>query len=64
MLIHFGLLDFGRVFEGYQIFQNSVHPHLVPGGVIYAQNLLHQLRLSLEGNKSTKKPPAVLALEA
>ena len=44
-------LDFGKVFEGYQLFQEKVHPLLVPGGVMYSQNLLHQLRLAMAGYK-------------
>ena len=40
--------DFGHVLEGYQVFQEKVHPYLIPGGVVYAQNLIHQLRLAVE----------------
>ena len=25
-----------------------MHPYLIPGGVVYAQNLIHQLRLAVE----------------
>ncbi|KAI5475392.1 hypothetical protein MNV49_001460 [Pseudohyphozyma bogoriensis] len=38
---------YGKVFEGYQVFQEKVHPLAVPGGVLYAQGLMHQLRLAL-----------------
>ncbi|KDE06702.1 hypothetical protein MVLG_03048 [Microbotryum lychnidis-dioicae p1A1 Lamole] len=38
---------FGHLLEGYQHFQEKVHPVLIPGGVMYAQNLIHQLELAL-----------------
>ncbi|SCZ95902.1 BZ3500_MvSof-1268-A1-R1_Chr8-1g09872 [Microbotryum saponariae] len=41
------LFDFGHLLEGYQHFQEKVHPVLIPGGVMYAQNLIHQLGLAL-----------------
>lgn len=47
--------DFGHVLEGYQLFQEKVHPLLVPGGVVYAQNLVHQLRLALESKDSWRR---------
>mgnify|MGYP007026580204 CR=1 FL=1 len=47
--------DFGHVLEGYQLFQEKVHPLLVPGGVVYAHNLVHQLRLALESRKSWRR---------
>lgn len=47
--------DFGHVLEGYQLFQEKVHPLLVPGGVVYAHNLVHQLRLALGSRKSWRR---------
>jgi len=47
--------DFGKPLEGYQLFQEKVHPLLVPGGVVYAQNLVHQLRLAVEGRTSWRR---------
>lgn len=41
--------------EGYQLFQEKVHPLLIPGGVVYAQNLLHQLRIALEAPYNWRK---------
>ncbi|SCV67021.1 BQ2448_5667 [Microbotryum intermedium] len=41
------IFDFGHLLEGYQHFQEKVHPVLIPGGVMYAQNLIHQLGLAL-----------------
>ncbi|GAA5848454.1 hypothetical protein JCM8547_004518 [Rhodosporidiobolus lusitaniae] len=49
------IFDFGHVLEGYQYFQEKVHPLLVPGGVVYAHNLVHQLRLALESRESWRK---------
>ncbi|BGP13814.1 hypothetical protein JCM10213v2_001752 [Rhodosporidiobolus nylandii] len=49
------IFDFGHVLEGYQLFQEKVHPLLVPGGVVYAHNLLHQLRLALESRTSWRR---------
>ena len=47
--------DFNQPLEGYQLFQEKVHPLLVPGGVVYAQNLMHQLRLAVEGGTSWRR---------
>ncbi|KAM0754165.1 hypothetical protein T439DRAFT_298654 [Meredithblackwellia eburnea MCA 4105] len=41
--------DYGRMLEGYQLFQEKVHPLLLPGGVMYGTNLMHQLKLALAG---------------
>ncbi|KAM0792366.1 hypothetical protein ACM66B_005046 [Microbotryomycetes sp. NB124-2] len=41
------VFDFGHLLEGYQAFQEKVHPLLIPGGCMYAQNLLYQLDLAL-----------------
>ncbi|GAA5896420.1 hypothetical protein JCM8208_001870 [Rhodotorula glutinis] len=49
------IFDFGHVLEGYQLFQEKVHPLLVPGGVVYAHNIVHQLRLALESRKSWRR---------
>ncbi|GAA6061836.1 hypothetical protein JCM10212_000753 [Sporobolomyces blumeae] len=49
------IFDFNRPLEGYQLFQEKVHPLLVPGGVVYAQNVLHQLQLALESPTSWRK---------
>ncbi|GAA6057461.1 hypothetical protein JCM3770_000774 [Rhodotorula araucariae] len=49
------IFDFGHVLEGYQLFQEKVHPLLVPGGVVYAHNLVHQLRLALESRQSWRR---------
>ncbi|GEM09586.1 hypothetical protein Rt10032_c08g3603 [Rhodotorula toruloides] len=49
------IFDFGHVLEGYQFFQEKVHPLLVPGGVTYAHNLVHQLRLALESRTSWRR---------
>ncbi|GAA5899014.1 hypothetical protein JCM5296_006986 [Sporobolomyces johnsonii] len=49
------IFDFGHVLEGYQLFQEKVHPLLVPGGVVYAHNLVHQLRLALESRTSWRR---------
>ncbi|KAK4058792.1 hypothetical protein OIO90_000238 [Microbotryomycetes sp. JL221] len=38
---------FGHLLEGYQAFQEKVHPLLIPGGCMYAQNLMYQLDLAL-----------------
>ncbi|GAA6004584.1 hypothetical protein JCM10207_000946 [Rhodosporidiobolus poonsookiae] len=48
-------VHFGHVLEGYQYFQEKVHPLLVPGGVVYAHNVLHQLRLALESKASWRR---------
>ncbi|GAA5837631.1 hypothetical protein JCM9279_006812 [Rhodotorula babjevae] len=49
------IFDFGHVLEGYQLFQEKVHPLLVPGGVVYAHNIVHQLRLALESRTSWRR---------
>lgn len=46
------IADFGHLLEGYQLFQEKVHPLLIPGGVMYAQNLVHQLRLAVEERRT------------
>ena len=38
--------DFGQAFEGYQKYQDKVHPYLNPGGILMTQALLHQLHLA------------------
>lgn len=47
--------DFGHVLEGYQAFQEKVHPLLVPGGIVYAHNLVNQLRMALESRTSWRR---------
>ncbi|GAA5888712.1 hypothetical protein JCM16303_003062 [Sporobolomyces ruberrimus] len=49
------IFDFNTPLEGYQLFQEKVHPLMIPGGVIYAQNLIHQLRLALESKSSWRR---------
>lgn len=50
------VFDYGHVFEGYQVFQDHVHPHMNPGGVLYATNLLNQLRIAVEQKDSWQFP--------
>jgi len=47
--------DYNHVLEGYQLFQERVHPMLVPGGVMYAQNVMHQLRVAMESPTNWRK---------
>ncbi|POY74320.1 hypothetical protein BMF94_2514 [Rhodotorula taiwanensis] len=49
------IFDFGHVLEGYQAFQEKVHPLLVPGGIVYAHNLVNQLRIALESKDSWRR---------
>ncbi|GAA5989331.1 hypothetical protein JCM10908_001261 [Rhodotorula pacifica] len=49
------VFDFGHVLEGYQAFQEKVHPLLVPGGIVYAHNLVNQLRMALESKTSWRR---------
>ena len=48
------LADMSHVFEGYQAFQEHVHPYKLPAGVLYAQNLLHQLRIAVEEKERSR----------
>lgn len=43
--------DYGHLIEGYQFFQEKVHPLMVPGGVMYAQSLVHQLRIAMDARR-------------
>ncbi|GAA6016916.1 hypothetical protein JCM11491_006912 [Sporobolomyces phaffii] len=49
------IFDFNIPLEGYQLFQEKVHPLMIPGGVIYAQNIIHQLRLALESKTNWRR---------
>lgn len=49
------LADLGHVLEGYQAFQEKVHPLLVPGGIVYAHNLVNQLRMALGSRDSWRR---------
>ncbi|BGP53983.1 hypothetical protein JCM8202v2_001555 [Rhodotorula sphaerocarpa] len=49
------IFDLGHVLEGYQAFQEKVHPLLVPGGIVYAHNLVNQLRMALGSRDSWRR---------
>ncbi|GAA5942371.1 hypothetical protein JCM3775_003238 [Rhodotorula graminis] len=49
------VFDFGRLVEGYQFLQDGEHLSLNPGGVVYAQAVVHQLRLALERRTSWRR---------
>ncbi|GAA5908568.1 hypothetical protein JCM8208_002668 [Rhodotorula glutinis] len=49
------VLDFGRLVEGYQFLQDGEHLSLNPAGVVYAQAVVHQLRLALERRSSWRR---------
>ncbi|BGP51735.1 hypothetical protein JCM10450v2_007685 [Rhodotorula kratochvilovae] len=47
--------DFGRLIEGYQTLQTGGRLDLLPAGVVYAQGILHELRLALESRRSWRR---------
>ncbi|TNY20389.1 hypothetical protein DMC30DRAFT_397836 [Rhodotorula diobovata] len=49
------VFDFGRVIEGYQSLEEDGCLALNPAGVVYAQALVHQLRLALESPSSWRR---------
>ncbi|GAA5850473.1 hypothetical protein JCM9279_001427 [Rhodotorula babjevae] len=49
------VFDFGRVVEGYQFLHDDEHLSLNPAGVVYAQGILHHLRLALERRSSWRR---------
>ena len=46
------VFDFGHVFEGFQAYQDSVHPRTFPGGAIMSRALLHYAYLASEAKRT------------
>ena len=51
------IFDFGRVFEGFQAYQDSVHPRTFPGGAVMSRALLHYAYIASEA-KRAREPVA------
>ena len=52
--------DFGALFEGFQRYQDKVHPLLYPGGVVMANGIMHQCYLAKHGPLYNTNPNAAL----
>jgi hypothetical protein len=46
------LFDFGHIWEGYQTFQDGVHPRTLPGGAILNRGLMHFAYLAHRARKA------------
>ncbi|GAA5932462.1 hypothetical protein JCM1841_000589 [Sporobolomyces salmonicolor] len=44
--------DFGEAWEGWQAYQQMVHPNQFPGGPVYVQALLHHIWMESQGRES------------
>ncbi|GAA5879667.1 hypothetical protein JCM1840_000605 [Sporobolomyces johnsonii] len=44
--------DFGEAWEGWQAYQQMVHPNKFPGGPVYVQALLHHIWMESQGRES------------
>lgn len=62
------VFDFGHVFEGFQAYQDSVHPRTFPGGAIMSRALLHFAYMASEAKgaraSAAGEPKAVSVLPA
>ncbi|CAH7672410.1 hypothetical protein BY996DRAFT_4600800 [Phakopsora pachyrhizi] len=46
------IFDFGKLWEGYQKYQDKVHPQQVPGGVLMNQAIIHHIWMESIGRKN------------
>lgn len=49
--------QFGRWWEGLQQYQDKVHPHPLPGGLVYLNPLLHSIWLESRGREKWEDKP-------
>lgn len=50
------LFDFGNIWEGYQEFQDKVHPYVFPGGPIMVQSMFHHYYMETLGRENWETP--------
>ncbi|EGG02549.1 uncharacterized protein MELLADRAFT_72763 [Melampsora larici-populina 98AG31] len=46
------IFDWGKIWEGYQKYQDKVHPQQIPGGVLMNQALLHHVWMESIGRQN------------